>query len=96
LAALPGGGVSEALDRLVERERRLPLVAKLEAHFLLWKVTRDRSNLETARGLLTELHAHAPERDRDALISRVPLYRDVQVAWVRTSGRTGGRPDGRS
>lgn len=82
LALLADGDAGEACERLAAFESRLPHLAKMEARFLLWQATRDRPHLDAAHELLMALRAHAPERDRDVLIERVPLYRDIEAAFI--------------
>jgi len=80
LALLPGGDAGEARERFLICEQRLPLAAKMEARFLLWKATGDRSHLEAASELLAALRRLAPGRDRGELVARVPLYREIAAA----------------
>jgi hypothetical protein len=77
---LPGGDVDAALRTFETFEARLPLVAKMEARYLLWKATAAGTHLEAACGLLADLRGFAPEQDREDLIQRVPLYREIEVA----------------
>ena len=53
----------------------------MEAHFLLFKATTDRTHLEAAHRLLCYLRDHAPEEYRETMLKNVPLYRDIKMAW---------------
>jgi hypothetical protein len=81
LALLPGCNSGEALERFELCEARLSHLARMEARFLLWQSTGDRSHLAHAHALLMAFRDHAPERDRETLIPAVPLYRDIEEAW---------------
>jgi hypothetical protein len=66
---------------------RLHPGAQVEARFLLWKATGDRSHLEAAHELLVHRRDHAPPEHRETMIVNVPLHRDIQAAWD-VGGRT--------
>jgi hypothetical protein len=78
--ALLSGGAGEAWERYVVCEPRLSLAARMEARFLLWKATGDRSHLAAASDLLAALRDHAPEEHRAGLVERVALYREIAAA----------------
>jgi hypothetical protein len=80
LALLPGGDAPGAVERFIARERNLGVAARLESRFLLWQATGERSHLDEAVRLLRHLRDHAPEQDRDTMVARVPLYRDIVAA----------------
>jgi serine/threonine-protein kinase len=81
LAVLDSGKTEVAVTTFQAHGGRLNHETKLEAGFLLWKVTGDRAYLEQSHKLLAELQAMAPAEYRATMISNVPLYRDIQAAW---------------
>ncbi|MHC4550009.1 MAG: serine/threonine-protein kinase [Planctomycetota bacterium] len=81
LAALSGGDVRRAVDCFAAYENRLVHHDKMEARYVLWKVTGDVEHLRAAHGLLLFGRDHAPEEHRDSMIENVPLHRDIMRAW---------------
>ena len=72
-------GAEEALDALGARMR---IADRMEAHFALFKATRNTARLEEAHRLLSHIRDHAPEEYRDSLIEKVPLHREIAAAWA--------------
>lgn len=82
LAMLPGGALIRPSEAIVEQASLLDAAEQIEVRYLLWRVTADRTHLEEAHRLLLELRSQAPEADRDTMLERVPLYREVVAAMV--------------
>jgi hypothetical protein len=53
--------------------------------FVLWQATGDRTHLAQAARRLADLVAHAPERDRETMLSNVRLHREIAEA-ARANG----------
>jgi hypothetical protein len=53
----------------------------MEAHYCLWQVTAEQSQIAEAHGLLCFALDHAPEDCRTSMIENVPLHRDIMRAW---------------
>jgi tetratricopeptide (TPR) repeat protein len=86
LALLPGADVDAAVAAL-EQEMHVGYKHRLQARFLLWQATRDRSHLEEAHRLLVHLRDHAPEDCRETMMEHVPLHKDVMQAWGEHGGQ---------
>ena len=67
----------KAIKALEKHESRLSVAHRIEAHFVLWKTTRDREHVDTARRLLLDSRASAPREYRESMVSSVPLHDDV-------------------
>ncbi|MHC4732554.1 MAG: tetratricopeptide repeat protein, partial [Planctomycetota bacterium] len=80
-ARLPGGDLEAALTALEEHESRVGLDRRLEAHFRLWELTKDRSHLAEAKRLLDFAVEHSAEEYRETMIENVPLHREIMKAW---------------
>jgi serine/threonine protein kinase/tetratricopeptide (TPR) repeat protein len=94
LALLPGGDPTTAVADYLTHESRLGQRDRMEARFLFWKATGERSHLDEAHRILLDMRDHAPREYRETMIVHVPLYRDIQAEWaaqVRVNGTTGSR-----
>jgi serine/threonine protein kinase/tetratricopeptide (TPR) repeat protein len=76
-AALPGGDAAAALASFAANESRMMLRERMEARWLLARVTGDASHAAEARRLLDQLVANAPPECREAMVRDVPLHRAV-------------------
>jgi len=83
LASLDKKHVDPCREALEEHRRHLQLADRLEAHFLLWKATRDPAQLGEAQGLLRYLIEHAPEDCRATMVENIPLHREVSETFSR-------------
>lgn len=81
LALLEGSKVEELDRKLAVSEERLSLAERIEVYFLLWQASGRETHLSRAFSLLEHLRDHAPGSDRDSMVSRVPLYRDIDSAF---------------
>jgi len=81
LALLPGAEAVVAVETFEEHEPRIRHVDRMEAHFLLFQATTDRTHLEESHRLLCYLRDHAPEEYRETMVVNVPLDRDIMEAW---------------
>jgi len=79
-ARLAANGTEEVEKLLQTFETRISLRARIETRFLLWQATQDRAQLESARALLDDHVANAPEEDRARMIENVPLHREIMQA----------------
>jgi len=82
-ARLPGGDVEAALAALAEHEERTAQAVRMAARFRLWQLTGDRAHLEKARRLLDFAVERAPEEDRETMVEKVPLHREIAHARER-------------
>jgi tetratricopeptide (TPR) repeat protein len=80
LVRLPGGDVPTALSALAAHVDRVPVKVLMEACFLLWQATHDRTHLAEARRLLDFLVEHAPPDCRETMIANVRLHREIAAA----------------
>ena len=80
-ALLPNGDVEAARKAVAESEDRAEYAQRMEAHFVLWKATGDREQIDTAHSMLEHLREHAPPEYRDSMVANVPLHRDIAAAW---------------
>ena len=81
LALLPGGDPAVALRAFADHEGRLTLVGRMEARALLYRATGAPEHLADAHRLLQGLTEHAPLACREAMVTRVPLHREIREAW---------------
>jgi tetratricopeptide (TPR) repeat protein len=72
-AAASGDGVDEASARLREREEKMPVRLRLEAHRFLARVTGDPEHVAAVGRLAAHLRAHLGEPGPD--IGKVALFR---------------------
>jgi tetratricopeptide (TPR) repeat protein len=79
-AAATRSEVEGALDLFASCEARLHYVDRMEAHFLLWQATGDRTYLDQAARLLEEFRARAPVLYQTSMLEQVPLYHDIRAA----------------
>ena len=77
LAALAAGDAPAAAAALAANDGRIMIRERLEAHWLLGRVTGDPAHLAQARRLLDHLVANAPPECRTAMVRNVPLHRAV-------------------
>jgi tetratricopeptide (TPR) repeat protein len=85
-AAMENGDVEAARVEYEGNARHLGLAAKMEALWLLWRATGERARLDEAYDLLITLRDGAPEESREAMLTRVALFRDIVAA--REEGAT--------
>jgi serine/threonine protein kinase/tetratricopeptide (TPR) repeat protein len=76
-ALLPRGDVGAALETFRRDEPRLSHIQRMEARFLLFRATRDKTHLAEGRRLLEELRRHAPGERRETVLTHVPLNRAI-------------------
>ncbi len=81
LACLPGGDAEDALAAFTENLEQLPAEKRLEARWLLWQATGDRTHLAQAKLLLDEAVAHVDEDARESMLTNLSLHRDIVEAW---------------
>ena len=62
-----------------------PVLDRLLLRWALWNSSRDAADLGEAARLLESLVANAPPEDRESMVERVPLHRDVADA-ARAAG----------
>jgi tetratricopeptide (TPR) repeat protein len=86
LALLAGGKAEDALATFTEHEERLGAGERLEAHFLLWRATHDRTHLESAKRLLDEELANVPEEYHESMRQNVRINREILAAWRKEFG----------
>ncbi|MHC5033150.1 MAG: serine/threonine-protein kinase [Planctomycetota bacterium] len=77
LASLDPRYVDPCREALEEHGPHMQLADRLEAHFLLWKATRDPAQLQEARELLRYLIDNAPEECRETMVTNNPVYREL-------------------
>jgi len=77
LALLSAGDAKAAVECFLKHEPRLKHAAKMEAHYLVWRLTNDPEHLREARRLLDGLREHAPEERKESILTRVPLNRAI-------------------
>ncbi|MHC4492247.1 MAG: ATP-binding protein, partial [Planctomycetota bacterium] len=77
LASLDKKHVAPCREALEEHGPYLQLADRLEAHFLLWKATREPAQLREAKELLRYLIENAPEDCRETMVENVPLFREL-------------------
>jgi len=77
LASLDPKHVEPCREALKEHGPHLQLQDRLEAHFLLWKATRDPAQLREAKELLRYLIENAPQECRETMVTNVPLFREL-------------------
>jgi serine/threonine protein kinase/tetratricopeptide (TPR) repeat protein len=83
LALLAGGdaaAVGFAREAFAALRPRLPMVEALEARWVLWRATGDRTHLVEAKRLLDHLVEHAPPECRGPMLANVRLHREVAEA----------------
>jgi len=80
-ALLPGGDASAALEALTAKQDALGVSDRMDVHFLLYRVTGRKPQIQAAHDLLTFLVEHAPEDCRESMLRNVRLPREVQQAW---------------
>ena len=80
LSLLPGGQPSDALSAFAEYEQRLDAAERLDARFLLWRATGDRTHLAEAKRLLDESVAHVDAETRTSMLTNLRLNRDITAA----------------
>jgi tetratricopeptide (TPR) repeat protein len=73
---------AESVDTYAGKSSRLRAVDRVLARFLHWQLTGDRAHLEEAWSLLEGLRDSAPEGSREAMMTAVPLHRDIAAAWA--------------
>jgi len=76
-AVLPGGDVGAALETFRRNERRLTHSQRMEARFLLYRATRDKTHLAEGRRMLELLRERAPGERRETVVTHVPLNRAI-------------------
>jgi tetratricopeptide (TPR) repeat protein/predicted Ser/Thr protein kinase len=80
-ACLPGGSRDAALAALAEYGERCRHREKIEAHYVLYKLTARPEHLAVAHELTEFLRENAPE-DLRASMPNNPLFRDIAAAWA--------------
>jgi tetratricopeptide (TPR) repeat protein len=86
LALLPGGDAADALDAFREHADRLAPAEQCQAHYLLWKATRDRSHLEEAKRSIDADLVVGDEAARARTAESGPFVREVLTAWEKEFG----------
>ncbi|MHC4163403.1 MAG: serine/threonine-protein kinase [Planctomycetota bacterium] len=76
-AALPGGDPVSVAGEAAELGARAEHHVAMAVRFHLWEATRDRAHLDRAHALLLEARDHAPECDRERMLTAVPLHRAI-------------------
>jgi len=84
-AVVSGGEIDAALEAFRRNEPRLAHTQRMEARFLLFRATRDKTHLAEGRSLLETLRSHAPEQRRETVLTHVPLNRAI----LRTAAAEG-------
>jgi serine/threonine protein kinase/tetratricopeptide (TPR) repeat protein len=79
---LPGGDAATTLAALAEYGDCVAHGTRMNAHFRIWEVTKDKTHLAEAKQLLDFAVEHAPEECRTSMIENVPLHRDIMKAWT--------------
>ena len=99
LACLPGGDRADALAAFTANAERLEVEECREARWLLWRATGDRAHLAEAKRLLDEALSTQPAEDHAAMLTNVPLHREIVAAAKEqgcsgppTLGSVGGAP----
>jgi tetratricopeptide (TPR) repeat protein len=82
LAQLHSEGIQATRQAIDDYSPRLGATARMEAHFLLWRVTGDPDHLEEAQRLLTRYREAAPADCRRTMIDNVPLHCEIAKARV--------------
>ncbi len=72
--------VAAALAALTTCEAGASSASAMEARFLLWQATGDRAHLSEAKRRLDFLVAHAPPQDRESMLTKVRLHREIAEA----------------
>jgi tetratricopeptide (TPR) repeat protein len=80
LACLPDGDVAAAIEAVAAHESLSSAADAMQARFLLWRKTGDRTHLELANRGLDRVIAAAPPADREAMVRGFPLYREIAEA----------------
>jgi tetratricopeptide (TPR) repeat protein len=83
LAALQRDSVASARRLVEQRGNQLRPLPLAEAHFLLWQLDRDVTDLAAAHTAVRELLDRAPPERRDQMVRCVPLFRDTLQDWGR-------------
>jgi tetratricopeptide (TPR) repeat protein len=78
LARIGLGDSTTAVERLTEHSARMEVDLRLQARYLLWRLTEEETFLTGARSDLDHLTAHAPDRCRESMVENVPLLRAVR------------------
>ena len=81
LAELSAGSMEAALEELSRSEARIAHHHRLEAHFLAWQATDDRTHLAKAHDLLVFLRDNAPDEPEARALDGDPLHRAVSESW---------------
>ncbi|MDH3590635.1 MAG: AAA family ATPase, partial [Planctomycetota bacterium] len=80
LALLPDGDPTLAMQTWAQHGDVVVAPARLEASYLLWRITGENEHLARAKQLLDHRIAHAPEAHRESMLERVALHRDIARA----------------
>jgi len=88
LATLPGEDVDAALRGFEAQNECFDAESRRTALFLLWRATGDPIHLEAAKQLVDDAVAAVSGDVREAILTRLPLHRDIMAAWTRVHGDT--------
>jgi tetratricopeptide (TPR) repeat protein len=80
-AVLPGVDVRRAVESIMELDPRAPVLERMTARFLAWRVTGEIAHLAEAYRLVLHVREHALPDARDVMLVRVPLYAAIVAAW---------------
>jgi tetratricopeptide (TPR) repeat protein len=69
-----GGGAAA----LASHGSRMRVRDRMEAHFELWRSTKNAAHLDEARRLHAHLVEHAPAERRGAMVENVPLHAEIE------------------
>jgi len=78
-ARLPDGDVSRAVSAYERHSEALGHEERMEAQYLLYRLTGEEPRLDDARRMLDELLARLPEEHRAIAVSGVPLHRRIRA-----------------
>jgi tetratricopeptide (TPR) repeat protein len=79
-AALPGGDVAAARATFAENEPRIGPFERVDIRFALWRAAHDAADLAAAWKDLQFLRDHAPEENKETILTNVPLHREIAAA----------------
>ncbi len=80
LASLPGGEPAPALARLAKHAAHLDVFVRMDACFLLWRITDDALLLVDAKRQLDFAVEHSPPEFRKSMLTNVRLHREIVEA----------------